>query len=351
MHKSGFRDRGFTLVELLVVIAIIGILVALLLPAIQAAREAARRTQCTNNLKQLGLAVHNYHDTHKTFPPGYINQFTTVPTDGGTYSTALSTARSAWSWGAFILPAVEQGALYDQLGIGAGVRLRDALSPGDRLTLMQVPVPAFRCPSDPAPDLNTGKTLHASDGTTPAVASANYVGVNSSRCWHCGTGPWVCGPGEGALNQWGAGPGSNHSPNGVFWRDSKVPMRDITDGTSTTLLLGERAWELNNPAGGKAACRAANVFGTRISNEQSQADHALGSATVPINFGSSSNCNKGFSSMHPGGALFALCDGSVRFLSEGIDQNNTVNSSGFDPIDSTLERLVARNDGSVVSDF
>jgi prepilin-type N-terminal cleavage/methylation domain-containing protein/prepilin-type processing-associated H-X9-DG protein len=347
---SNARRSGFTLVELLVVIAIIAVLIGLLLPAVQSARESARRLSCTNNLKQLALAVHIYHDSRKTFPPGYVNQLSTVPTTGGEYSAAITAARSAWSWGALILPGLEQSSLYDQLGIGAGVPIRDALNPGGQLTAMQMPLAQFRCPSDPAPNLNTGKTLHASGGTTPAVALSSYVGVNSSRCWHCGTGPWVCGPGQGALNQWGAGPGSNHSPNGIFWRDSRVSIRDVTDGTSSTLLLGERVWELKNPAGGTANCRAANVFGTRIANEQSQADQTLGSATVEINLSSSNNCNKGFSSLHPGGAQFALCDGSVRFISEEIIQNNTV-TSGFDPIDSTFERLVARNDGSVVGDW
>ena len=337
--------RGFTLIELLVVIAIIAILIALLLPAVQQAREAARRSQCKGNLKQLGVAVHNYLETHSVFPPGYVNQFDTIPTTGGEYSTAVTTELVAWGWGAQILPFMDQAALYNQLGVG-DVRIKNA-----PLAALQAPIATFRCPSDIGPDTNSSRTLQNASGAARSTSTTNYVGVNSSRCWHCSTGPWVCGPGKGALNQWGAGPTSSTCPNGIFWRDSSVRIRDIIDGTSSTFLIGERAWQLMGPGGVTYACRAGVALGTRIANEQSQANYTLGSATVPINFANTDNhCNKGFSSQHAGGAHFVLCDGSVRFVSDSIDQNSAV-FGGTNAVDSTLERLAARDDGQPVGEF
>ncbi len=345
--------RGFTLIELLVVIAIIAILVALLLPAVQQAREAARRSSCKNNLKQLGLAMHNYHDTFGLFPPGYINQFDTVPTNSTEYSTAVGAERVAWSWGALILSQVEQSAMADTLSVG-DVRLKNALTAGTRLTAMQTPLSSFRCPSDVAPGTNTTKVLTDSGGTNRAVATSNYVAVNSSRRWH-GTyapnnsGAWITGMGEGKIGQWGGAPDSNTSPNGIFWRNSNVRLRDVTDGASNTLLVGERSWELSNPTGAKFTCRAGAVYGTNITNEQASNAHGLGSTTGPLNF-QSKECSRTFSSLHDGGVQFVLADGSVRFISENIDQNSAY-TGGTNAVDSTLERLAARNDGQVLGEF
>ena len=351
MRNVNHSNSGFTLIELLVVIAIIAILVALLLPAVQQAREAARRSSCKNNLKQLGLALHNYHDIHNVFPPGYVNQFDTNPTNGTEYSTAVEAERSAWGWGAFILPNMEQSALYDRLQVG-NIRMKNAITAGgpqDRLTVMQTPVATYRCPSDPAPDINSSKVLQDSAGVGRQLATSNYIAMNSSRKWHTSDGAWVTGPGEGQLNQWGSGPGADHSPNGIFWRNSKVRMRDITDGTSNTVMVGERAWELNNPAGTNFTCRAGVVFGEQITNEQSEVHRGLGSTAGPLNF-ANNNCNRGFSSRHAGGGQFVMADGSVRFISENIDYNGLF-TGGTNAVDSTLERLAARNDGQVVGEF
>jgi len=206
--QSSRVKRGFTLIELLVVIAIIAILVALLLPAVQQAREAARRSSCKNNLKQLGLAMHNYHDTYGLFPPGYINQFDTVPTTSSDYSNAVDAEKVAWSWGALVLAQMEQSAMADTLSVG-DVRLKNALSNATTLTAMQTPLATFRCPSDTAPPTNTTKQLTDSGGTNRAIATSNYVAMNSSRRWH-GTyapnnsGAWITGMGEGKIGQWGA---------------------------------------------------------------------------------------------------------------------------------------------------
>ena len=340
--------KAFTLIELLVVIAIIAILVALLLPAVQQAREAARRSSCKNNLKQIGLALHNYHDVYRAFPPAYINQFDSQPTNSGEYSTAVGAERSAWAWGAFVLPFVEQSALFDVLQVG-DIRIKNALATPALLQSMQTPISAFRCPSDTAPDVNNSKQVTDSAGTNRNIATSNYIVMNSSRTWHGGGQNWNCGPGEGEISQWGGAPNSSNSPNGMFWRNSKVRMRDITDGTSNTLMVGERSWELNNPNGATFNCRAGVVLGNRITNEQSEIHRVLGSANAPINY-ASNRCNKAFSSRHQGGAQFVLADGSVRFLSENIDQNS-VETGGNNAVNSTYESLAARNDGLVVGEF
>lgn len=337
------------MVELLVVIAIIGVLVGLLLPAVQAAREAARRMSCSNNLKQFGLALHNYHDTFRVFPAGYRNQFDTTPTTGGEYGAAVAAERSSWAWGAAILPQIEASAAYEILQVG-NVRIKDALLPGgpiDRLLVMQTPIAAFRCPSDIAPDTNDSKQIQDRNGAGRSVATSNYIGVNSSRKWHGSGGAWITGPGRAELNQWGAGPGQDSYPNGIFWRDSKTGMRDILDGTSNTLMVGERAWELNNPAGTTFNCRAGNIYGERITNEQSEVHRTLGATAGPLNY-ANGNCNKGFSSLHTGGVQFVLCDGSVRFITDSIDHNSWFNG-GTNVVDSVLERLAARDDRQVIA--
>ncbi|HBN76080.1 MAG TPA: prepilin-type cleavage/methylation domain-containing protein [Planctomycetaceae bacterium] len=340
------KRTAFTLIELLVVIAIIAILVALLLPAVQQAREAARRSSCKNNLKQIGLALHNYHDVHQAFPPGYINQFDSQPTTGGEYGTAVAAERSAWGWGAFMLPFVEQSALFDTLQVG-NIRIKTALANTTLLSAMQTPVSSFRCPSDPAPSLNSSLTLRDSANTARSVATSNYLAANSSRHWH--TGAYLTGPGLGDLNQWGAGPGSGNSPNGMFWRNSKVKMRDITDGTSNTIMIGERAWELNNPGGTNHACRAGVILGADIQNEQLSMNRVLAAGTMPINYANGS-CTRGFSSRHQGGAQFVLADGSVRFISENVDSNHGA-LGGTNAVDSTFEKLMARDDGGVIGEF
>jgi prepilin-type N-terminal cleavage/methylation domain-containing protein len=326
------RPKGFTLVELLVVIAIIGVLVALLLPAVQQAREAARRMQCSNNLKQLSLAMHNYHDTYNTFPSGYILQTGDHGTSG----------LSSWGWAAFMLPFIEQSALSETLGVGQ-IPLDEALAEGSpTLMIMQQPVSAFRCPSDTAPDTNTGHRLPGVSGEQP-VATSNYIANNTSHRWH--GGGRLTGYAHGQQGQWGAGPNQQQSPSGIMWRQSRIGMRDIIDGTSNTIALGERSWQQNNPVGLPHNCNAAVVFGTSHGNEQLTIRHVLGAGTVNIN-DSTGGCHFGFGSRHPGGSLFALCDGSTRFISETIEHIIAPVFSG-----STFERLLHREDGMPIGEY
>lgn len=351
MKRPVSSRTGFTLVELLVVIAIIGILIALLLPAVQAAREAARRSQCTNNLKQIGVALHNYHDTFKGFAPGYINNPPNLPSGSG----PVSGNYSQWAWGAFILPFLEQGALADQLDVG-NIRLVDALTPGgpyDRRALMQQPISAFLCPSDIGPAVHSGQDpLQDSANAWQNVAKSNYVGVNTTRRWH--SGGRMTGPDAGAPSQWGTPPDNNTKPNGLFLRDRSIKISDIRDGTSNTLMVGERAYELNNPAGAPVICRAGVVFGNINSNEQLTIHRSLGALTVPINSPvPSANCIRGFAGPHPGGLNFVFADGSVHFISETIDHRPPLDYAVAppDPVDSVLERLGARDDGQPVGEF
>jgi prepilin-type N-terminal cleavage/methylation domain-containing protein/prepilin-type processing-associated H-X9-DG protein len=336
--------RGFTLVELLVVIAIIGVLVALLLPAVQAAREAARRSQCTNNLKQIALSMHNYHDTYQVFPSGYLAGFGA--------NAWVSGNQSSWGWGAFLLPFIEQSALHDQLTPGR-FRLSDAItagSPVDRVTLLQTPLAAFRCPSDTGPAVNNRHRLrNASDGDVDAALS-NYIGNNGSNRWH--GGGRLISPGPGGSSQWNPGVPATiegvSAPNGIFWRESNVRFSQITDGTSNTALVGERAWNLNAQTG-TVFCNAGLIYGTVSQNEQLTIRMNLGTGTVPINSGVGNDCIFGYSSRHPGGIQMALCDGSVRFISETIDHRP--GPDGLRAVQSTFERLLARDDGQPLGDF
>ncbi|NLF69368.1 MAG: DUF1559 domain-containing protein [Candidatus Anammoximicrobium sp.] len=344
------KRAGFTLVELLVVIAIIGILVALLLPAIQAAREAARRSQCVNNLKQLAVGCHNYADTYRSFPSGYITNFP-APAQEGTLE------QSIWSWGAMLLPFIEQAPLFSQLDVGNRT-LHANLATADTRAALQTPLPTFVCPSDSGPDLNNFSEAHAdnpadtnaphyrkyvtSNGTDIiSIAKSNYIGV---ACSSVSTTPPV--------NASSYGP-----PTGVFYQNSGTQFRDVTDGTSQTFMFGERSFRSYNLNVG-----AANALGfsPQVSGYTSRNRSILGALGIPyygINWTLTNRVHqtRGFHSQHPGGVQFALCDGSVRFVSENIDYNyRTVPSSTLKNgawVDSLLERLCAKGDGQPISSF
>ena len=302
--------KGFTLVELLVVIAIIGILVALLLPAVQAAREAARRTQCNNNVKQLGIALHNYHDSFQQFPSGYID-----------YGAA-----SNWGWGALILPFMEQGALHEQIG----VTRQSLVAASATAAPMQLGLKGFRCPSDTGPVTNDQKQVNSK-----SLATSNYVGCNSSD-----NPSDILGTPSGS---------STYRADGMFFRNSNVTFATITDGSSNVVAIGERVWELR---GGNVNGRhyAAVVFGmegtipTTATSDLAQSS-LLGGAVRAINSQNDGHCFKSFSSMHPGSALFLRADGSVVYISETIEFNTD------NAVNTTFERLISINDGGVVGDY
>ena len=327
--------RGFTLVELLVVIAIIGILIGLLLPAVQSAREEARRMQCTNNLKQLGLAMHNYHDVVKSLPPGYLTKYV---------GTALSS--TSWGWGALILPYVEQQALYNTLDVG-GPSIYGATTDPVKLAAMQQVISTYQCPSDVRVPLNVTRTINSQQ-----LATSNYVGNNSSDTFIAADDADIAG---------------------LFILDECFPFSDILDGTSNTIMLGERKWQFRDINGTRQPSAAAIVFG--IGNKSSvpndRIGDQLGCGVYKINLDGTDQSDlagtsdhrgmRGYSSFHPGGANFVLADGSVKFINQTIEGrfNNggcaVGPSGGINPaaerriVDTLWERVNSRRDGQAVS--
>lgn len=284
------RRSAFTLVELLVVIAIIGLLVALLLPAVQAARESARRAECVNKFKQLGLALQNYHDTLGKLPAGYLAS--------GGYVDGGSDTSPGWAWGAFILPYLEQGNLQGNFNFNQPVRNSPAIA---------TPVTAFICPSDVMPQ----GAFAVTDGSWKPICS-----IAASSYAAC------CGGGVATTAATG---------NGCFYRNSTVRLTDIKDGTSATIFLQERAFAkvqgtwVGAVNGGYANTGALNPKAVAGKLGQKAADLVLIHAgTINDQTGRSLDDT---SSMHPGGANFLFADGSVRFLTDSTDRT-TVQAMG-----------------------
>lgn len=281
--------RAFTLVELLVVIAIIGILVALLLPAIQAAREAARRTQCSNNLRQLGLAMQNYHDSLGRFPPGFM-----AINNAGTVS-------GGWAWGVFLMPFLEQSPLQAELS-PTKYTLSEVITDPELLPMLQMKLTMFTCPSSPM------QPLREFQGGGQLVATANYT---------------CC---RGYFNF--AGTTHLTKPNnGILFAQSGLRMQDVVDGTSNTFALGERTVlppHQADPSKWPSWCGPGGLgIGSTVSS--GVADRLNHPTSIHA-----------FSSHHAGGALFCFVDGSVHFIGDtvdsrtgGLDPGNTSNPADF----------------------
>lgn len=343
------RRRGFTLIELLVVIAIIAILIALLLPAVQQAREAARRTQCKNNLKQLGLALHNYNDVYSVLPSGHQAHFSNWRDIGDNDRTGYATsgttgtnfAKANWSWMAYILPMLEQSSAFESLDVN-GRRADQALATPEGQRIMQTPIAAFLCPSDSKPDLTDSfRDVEPSNSETdiPVIIS-NYVASNRGQAASRQT--------RGRMNQF---------TDGLFYVNSKTRFRDITDGTSNVLCVGERAWTYKATDGNGVRQTVESKAGlglvVRATTDSNRScfgcgySDALGVAGTGINHNNilsssgvfnSTYARSTYSSSHTGGAQFLLADGSVHFLSENLDIN-------------VFEHLGERADGEVVGEF
>jgi prepilin-type processing-associated H-X9-DG protein len=285
--------KGILLIELLVVIAIIAVLSGLLLPAVQRIREAASRTRCGNNLKQIGLALQNYAGLYGPFPPAFTN-CPTGPDD----------ARPGWSWGAILLPFVEQDALFHQLGFPPAI-FGDNGNPALPNSLTQTPLAIYRCPSDNGPAINADRGGHA---------TANYRAV--------------CGPGNGStLFVFTA----NQDLGGAMFQNSRVRPEDVTDGTGNTLIVGECNYD-------DAAGRIGAIW-PGMPGVDAYGDAMVSSAMWWLNARESwvnGSAVEAFGSRHPGGAWFVFCDGSVRFVGDNGDG-------------TTLHWLAGRNDGQLVS--
>jgi prepilin-type N-terminal cleavage/methylation domain-containing protein len=255
--------KGFTLVELLVVIAIIGVLVALLLPAIQAAREAARRTQCKNNMRNIGVALHNFHDVQGHLPAGWVAD--------------EPEGEPGWGWGAYLLAYLEQNALLEQQ-----VDLHSHIDEPENADARQAVVPIYLCPSDTAGNPRFKLTgLHDS---LFEVGRSNYAGV-------FGTEEVEDDPSNG---------------DGTFYHNSYVALRDILDGTSNTLITGERSSRL----GGTTWVGMVHGATEAMARVVGSCDHVPNDDHLHF---------EDFSSFHPAGANFIFGDASVHLISEDIN--------------------------------
>ena len=338
--KKLHTRRGFTLVELLVVIAIIGILVGLLLPAVQAAREAARRMQCSNNLKQLGLAALNYESAHKLFPMGHAHK--------GHLDSAGGRGGTAFFWSAMILPFIEGQNLYNQFDFRFPVFNNNNPAWGNNNNeVCKQTVPWARCPSDIAPETRRwGGAVHKAEIATTSYM-ANGGSFYNSLSTHENT--------------------RSDYANGMSFRQSGIRIADVTDGTSNTIMFSERTWRVH---------RDSNLFGMinqRFGYARGRTSHGHAQGIYEMNpapIGTWGSLQTAASSLHVGGANFALVDGSVHFISENINHTyrGRKETGGFwrttidgvrlrdDPYDSrnggvgygTYQRLWSRGDGLVI---
>ncbi|MFO0939520.1 MAG: DUF1559 domain-containing protein [Pirellulales bacterium] len=300
MSRTIRPQAGFTLVELLVVIAIIRILVGLLLPAVQAAREAARRMQCSNNLKQMGLALHNYESAFKGLPAGCNG----LPNAAGTNFNG-----HGWTWHASILPFVELNNVYDAIQgpDGMGNELGDQ-NTGKPLVVRQTIMPIFWCPSQPDVTKASQK-----NGYQPS----NYNGNMGTRIGN-GNDDCIC-TGVANLSDMLSNPWGCMNGNGIFYVRSKTKFKDVTDGLANTIFVSEVPDSGGDAIGqfSAGADRRAVFSGGADSNPPTEMSEFLIAAESndPINGGS----EEAAGSWHTGGANFLMGDGSVQFLSENMD--------------------------------
>lgn len=339
--------RGFTLIELLVVIAIIAILIALLLPAVQQAREAARRSQCKNNLKQIGLALHNYEEIFKTLPPGVISG---PVQPAGTADLIGGGGMNKFAWSQMILAQMDNGPLAKKFLKEASILSVNVLgASGNNSGNAANILPTYRCPSDVGPDQQTNGV--ALPLQIPNQGTSNYPG-----CFGVGLPVGVFTVNQTPVTQ------------GCFGQNSRVRITDIKDGTSNCFLAGERrmgrtcgTWDLTNAllpqqfctfwAGVETQDHLVEILGT-TTNGIPAANGVAGqtikinakaiptttTAALPTAVVGQDASTMGFSSYHTGGCHMLLGDGTVRFISENVDEN-------------TYRNLSRRSDGATLGPF
>jgi prepilin-type N-terminal cleavage/methylation domain-containing protein/prepilin-type processing-associated H-X9-DG protein len=293
------RRAGFTLIELLVVVAIIAVLIGLLLPAVQKVREAAARLSCSNNLKQIGLAFHNYHDTNQKLPPGY------------TATAAYPGTAPGWGWGTYILPFLEQGNLYQRINLTSAVETQPAI---------QTVVKAFLCPSDQPP----ATAFAVTDPTGATICTA----APSSYAATCGSD---------------ASEVDDPTGNGVFFRNSRVRLTEISDGTSNTVFAGDRAWADGKgiwagvPTGSITRPGPTNPWPSTTGPGQCLV--LVHNNWINIKTDADGGLDD-FSSKHTGGVNLVFGDGSVRFV-------RSITADGADRLN--FWAMGTRNGGEVVT--
>jgi prepilin-type N-terminal cleavage/methylation domain-containing protein/prepilin-type processing-associated H-X9-DG protein len=298
--------RGFTLIELLVVIAIIAVLIGLLLPAVQKVREAASRAKCQNNMKQLGIALHAYHDAMNGFPKA------------GDTGTQLS-------WHVYILPYIEQGPLYNQFNLSKGGKFTDT---GRNNPHGAVRMIAYLCPSGPLDKMGSYNPQPTENVNGQPPYTTHYYGIDGPRINNPATGkPYAIVSGTSGFE--GAGIGDA----GIFRRDTQVRVTDITDGSSNTLMVGEMSQFYEGaPTGTRYRTWVRGCDTTPVCAGTKNVFNAINSPSVTVFM------DMAMGSKHPQGANFTMGDGSVRFVRDSIDLNS-------------YRGLASRNGGEVVSNF
>lgn len=314
MKVSPQKQSGFTLIELLVVIAIIAVLISLLLPAVQQAREAARRARCRSNLKQIGLALHNYHDVHMMFPPGWVGAtLSPYQQHTGMEDPAVPTSfRNGFSWATFILPMLDQDTLYASLDFS-----RQVNGGSGNQAVIKTFLDVYTCPSDSIPN-----TFLLNDGVSDVeLATTNYAAVFGTReleeCEINGA------PGHVTAGQ-------QCTSDGMFFHNSAIKIGGVTDGTSNTIMVGERTTFAEPGEDDFYGAWAGIITGTEEAAARFMgiADHVPNELVHPEDFASN----------HPGGAHFVLGDGSVHFMSENMDEG-------------VFQSLATRTGGEIVGEF
>jgi len=338
------RSRGFTLIELLVVIAIIAILIALLLPAVQQAREAARRTQCRNNIKQLGLGIHNYHDNFGMFPPALISSGRCNPASGapvGTECPATRPVLNTTGW-VLMLPYLDQAPLYNKYNFNVSSSMSSPYSRPqagavvDSTTnkaIYELKLAVFGCPSDPA-----GMAIY----TNAANSAANFYEANGIA-----RASYLFASGNFTDYNASFGAYAGNTTRGMFGNDGSAKIADITDGTSVTIAIGESkqlghtatAYGPYWGAGIHTCCHGYTPNYCYNVNYPYNYDQVCMGATPAVTTGPKLQYAWGFGSYHVGGGHFLMGDGAVRFIGENVN---------FAQVFQPLNRI---SDAVVVGDF
>lgn len=315
---------AFTLIELLVVIAIIAVLIALLLPAVQQAREAARRSQCRNNLKQIGLGLHNYHETHGSLM-------------GGSYALFNASENKdyghGWTWHASLLPFIDQASLYQEVQGASGMGHESGDYNGAKQKLAgATTIVVFQCPSQP--DVRNGPAKNGYATSNYNGMAGTLLGWNGDNCYNSSGGSF-----QGTTPEHIRLPDGCMNANGVFFVNSSVRFRDVTDGMSNTIFVAEvvdSGGDANLP-GGSGSDRKYCFSGGADQNPPEEMTEYLIAAegNDPINGGGEESTG----SYHVGGAHFLMGDGSVRFISENVAHA------------TVYQALATRAKGEIVSDF